>query len=514
MARFCFGLAPGDLASVSRPGQSSDPYYPIQINVKHIERQPGFAGIGAGLIEKRPAMRLFSTACYRLAIVWLGLVGFFALADDWPQWRGLNRDGVWREDGILETFPTKGLMARWRVAIGAGFSGPAVANGRVFLMDRRTEEAPDTEVKTSWDFRDKTVGMERVLAVDEASGKILWVHSYPCKYSAAYGSGPRATPTVRDDRVYTLGTMGDLLCLESATGKVVWRRNLVQDYGAKVPLYGYAIQPLVDGDRLILLVGGTGQAVVAFDRHNGRELWRALDAVEPGYSAPLIHPLGGQRQLIVWHAGGLAGLVPETGELRWFVPHPVNAGLAITTPTIESNRLAVSSQYEGALMMEFKPGKADPEILWKASTGGAPEREWKKQGFNTTLSTVLLKNNYLYGVSLYGEMCCLDGNSGSRVWTTLAPTSGGTKPKERWCTVFMVTHRDRVLIFNELGDLILCRLSAKGYEEISRAHLLEPDMDSSGGGRQVVWSHPAFANRCVYARNNRELICVSLAAQP
>ena len=477
------------------------------------QTQPAHSAVENQPIEL-PWLSSLVSASLRVMLLWLALTGSFISAEDWPQWRGSNRDGVWREEGIWQTFPTNGLPALWRVSVGPGFSGPAVANGRVFLMDRQNQNAPDTEVKTSWDFRDKTTGFERVLGVNEATGKILWVHSYPCKYSAAYGSGPRATPTVEGDRVYTLGTMGDLCCLDTATGKAVWQKNLVQEYGAKVPQYGFAIQPLVDADRLILLVGGTGQAVVAFDRHTGQELWKALDATEPGYSAPLIHSWAGQRQLIVWHGGGLAGLVPETGKSLWFVAHPTYAGLAISTPTIESNRLAVCSQYEGALMLEFKPGVANPEILWKASTGGAPEKEWKKQGFNTTLSTVLLRDNLLYGVSLYGEMCCLDGNNGTRIWTTLAPTSGGTQPKERWCTVFMVTHRDRVLIFNERGDLILCRLSAKGYEEISRAHILDPDMASSNDGRSVIWSHPAFANRRIYARNNRELICVSLAATP
>ena len=445
-----------------------------------------------------------------VAFLWLAVSGSAVRAEDWPQWRGSNRDGVWREEGILETFPSNGLLTVWRAAIGPGFSGPAVAGGRVFLMDRQTNSAPDTEVKTSWDFRDKTVGVERVVAVDEASGKILWAHSYPCKYSAAYGSGPRSTPTVHGDRLYTLGTMGDLCCLESASGKVVWQKNLVRDLGAKAPVYGFASQPLVDGERLVVMVGGPGQAVVAFDRHTGKEVWRALDASEPGYSAPLIQTMAGQRQLIVWHASGLAGLTPETGKPLWSVPHPTYAGMAITTPSIESNRLAVSSQYEGALMLQFKPGVTAPEILWKASTGGAPEREWKKSGFNTTLSSVLLRDNCFYGVSLYGEMCCLDGNTGARLWTTLAPTSGGEKPKDRWCTVFMVTHRDRVLILNERGELVLCRLSAKGYDEISRARIIEPDMASSGGGRKVVWSHPAFANRRVYVRNDHELVCVSL----
>ncbi|MGD0093734.1 MAG: PQQ-binding-like beta-propeller repeat protein [Planctomycetota bacterium] len=436
-------------------------------------------------------------------------------AEDWPQWRGSQRDGVWREDGILETFTANGLPVRWRTAIGAGYSGPAVAGGRVFVMDRTTNADPGTDVKTRWDFRDKTMGLERVLCVDETTGKILWTHSYPCRYAVAYGSGPRATPTVSGDKVYTLGTMSDLCCLEAATGKEQWKKNLAHDYGAAVPLYGYGIQPLVEGGLLIVLVGDKGPAVVALDRNTGKEQWRALSASEPGYGAPLIRTIGGQRQLIVWHADGLAGLAPESGKVLWELPHATKVGMSITTPAIENNRLAVSSQYEGTLMLEFKPGAAAPEVLWKASTGGAPEKVWKKAGFNTTLSTVLLLSNFVYGVSLYGEMCCLNGDTGERVWTTLAPTSGGTEPKDRWSTVFMVPQRDRVFIFNEKGDLILSRLTCKGYEEISRAHLLDPDMPSSGaGGRKVIWSHPAFANRCVYARNNQELVCVSLAANP
>ena len=193
-------------------------------------------------------------------------------------------------------------------------------------------------------------------------------------------------------------------------------------------------------------------------------------------------------------------------------PIPFEIGMAITTPAVEGNRLAVSSQFEGVLMLEFKAGTAEPAVLWKASAGTAPERQWKKAGFNTTLSTVLLLGGYVYGVSLYGETCCLDGRAGQRVWTTLEPTSGGTVPRERWSTLFMVPHGDKVFIFNEKGDLILARLTPAGYSEISRAHILDPDMASAGGGgRKVVWSHPAFANRCVYARNNHEIVCVSLA---
>ena len=127
------------------------------------------------------------------------------------------------------------------------------------------------------------------------------------------------------------------------------------------------------------------------------------------------------------------------------------------------------------------------------------------------MSTVLLLDGHVYGVSLYGEKCCLNGETGQRVWTTLQPTGGGTEPRERWSTLFMVPHGDRVFLWNDHGDLILARLTPAGYEELSRAHLLDPDMPSAGsGGRGVVWSHPAFANRCLYARNNHEIVCVSL----
>jgi outer membrane protein assembly factor BamB len=175
-------------------------------------------------------------------------------ADDWPQWRGPLRDGVWRETGILERFPPTGLPVRWRTAVVPGFAGPAIAAGRVFLMDRFVDKSAQAEVKTPWNFRDKTSGQERVVCLDEVTGKILWTHAYPCAYTVAYGSGPRATPTVCGDKVYTLGAMGDLACLDCATGHVVWQKNFVRDYGAEVPLYGFASPPLVDGERLITVV--------------------------------------------------------------------------------------------------------------------------------------------------------------------------------------------------------------------------------------------------------------------
>ena len=238
--------------------------------------------------------------------------------------------------------------------------------------------------------------------------------------------------------------------------------------------------------------------------------------------APIIRSIAGQRQFIVWHGDGLVGMVPESGKILWTFSHHTMAGMSIATPAVDGDRLAVSSQYEGAMLLQFAGAPAqrvggEPKILWKKTAAGSvPEKPFKKAGMNTTMSTVLLTGGYVYGVSCYGETCCLDAANGSRVWTTLQPTSGGSEPHDRWSTAFFVPHRvpnsDKTFIFNEKGDLIIARLRPSGYEELSRTHLLDPDMFSSGGaGRKVIWSHPAFADRSIFVRNNHEIMRVSLA---
>ena len=152
---------------------------------------------------------------------------------------------------------------------------------------------------------------------------------------------------------------------------------------------------------------------------------------------PIIRTLGGKRQLIVWHADALIGIEPASGKVLWSVPHHPMAGMAIATPAVDGDRVAVSSQFEGAMLLKFSKDATEPKVVWhKSAAGSVPERQWKKAGFNTTLSTVLLAGGYVYGVSCYGETCCLDAADGRRMWTTLQPTSGGTVPHDRWCTPF------------------------------------------------------------------------------
>src|SRR5262245_220579 len=160
-----------------------------------------------------------------------------ARSDDWPQWLGPKHDGIWRENGIVEKLPAGGPKIRWRTPIGEGYSGPAVAGGKVVITDRILADGTKNP-KNSFG-RSRVAGKERVLCLDEVSGKQLWVHEYDCPYQVSYAAGPRTTPVIEGNRVYTLGTMGDLLCLSLAAGKVIWSKNFVRDYESPVPLWGF-----------------------------------------------------------------------------------------------------------------------------------------------------------------------------------------------------------------------------------------------------------------------------------
>src|SRR5438105_2631818 len=268
----------------------------------------------------------------RLTVALLGTLAFCPTlrADDWPQWLGPRRDGVWRESGIIDHFPKDGPKLRWRTPIGAGYTGPAVAHGKVFVMDRILPEGvqnPDNAFA-----RARVAGKERVLCLNEADGKILWKDEYDCDYKVSYPAGPRTTPVVDGKYVYTLGTMGDLRCLDVDSGQLVWSKNFPKDYHAEIPVWGFAAHPLLDGDKLICLIGGEGSVAVAFDKSNGSERWRALSAPEPGYCPPMIYEFGGKRQLIIWHPQGINCLDPESGKVFWTQPFELKAGLYLPTP--------------------------------------------------------------------------------------------------------------------------------------------------------------------------------------
>lgn len=426
-----------------------------------------------------------------------------ALADDWPQWLGPQRDGVWRESGILEKFPPDGPEVLWRAEVGAGYSGPAVANGRIYLTDRllKPEESnPDNPFE-----RGIIQGVERVLCFDEKTGDVLWAHSYDCPYNISYPSGPRATPVIDDGRVYSLGAEGHLKCLDAQSGEPVWSRQFKEDLGAETPMWGFAAHPLIDGERLICIVGGKDQVAVAFNKHNGEVIWKALSASEPGYAPPMIYESGGKRQLIIWHPEALNSLNPETGELYWSQARKVKSGLTVPTPRKWNNLLFVTSFYDGPMMMQLKKEEPTAKLLWK----GEGKNESRTDGLHSIISTPFIEEGYIYGVCSYGQMRCLNAKTGQRIWMSLEPVIG---EEARWANAFLIKQGKRFFVANEQGDLIIARLSPDGYEEIDRAHLIEPT--NRAMARQVVWSHPAFANRCVVMRNDKEIIRVSLEKTP
>ena len=213
-------------------------------------------------------------------------------AADWPQWRGVERNGRWDGVRLPERFSEEVVTKRWRVPVGGGYSGIAVARGRVFTMDRQGET-------------------ERVLCLEAETGKRHWAHTYEASYGDLdHDNGPRATPTVLGDEVFTVGAMGHILALDAASGKVLWRVDTVEEYQAKLPIWGQAASALVDGDMLFVQVGARPDGtLVALDRASGKERWRAL-ADRPGYSSPIIVEVDGKRQLILWTADRAVGARP------------------------------------------------------------------------------------------------------------------------------------------------------------------------------------------------------------
>lgn len=425
----------------------------------------------------------------------LGILGFSVshlLADDWPQWRGTNRDGRWDEDGIDREFKTGELKTIWRQPIGSGYSGPTVAGGRVFLMDRK----------------EKPSQIERVLCFDENSGQPIWEKSYDAEYvKVGYVAGPRASVTIDGDHAYSLGTMGHLHCLTTARGEVVWSADLNVEYkiveSNRMPIWGISGSPLIFDDLVIIHLGGNeGACIVAFDKTTGKEKWRALGD-RGQYSSPILHQAGENTVLICWTGDNIVGLNPADGEVYWKVAmKPRNMPIGIATPIIKENQLFVTSFYDGSMMIRMSDDGTSAEKVWAAV--GVNERATK--ALHSIISTPVWIDDHIYGVDSYGEFRCIAASDGSRTWS-----SQEAVPKARWSTVHFVQNGDDVWMFNERGELIVGQLSPEGYKEISRAQVIKPTLPQLRRRGGVCWSHPAFANRKVFLRNDEEIICVNLA---
>lgn len=406
-----------------------------------------------------------------LVVAQAAIVRNQACAEDWPRWRGPRGDGTWQAPEIPDTFPSGGPPIVWRQPIGPGYSGISVAHGRVYTLDRPNDSA-----------------QERIVALDVKSGELLWEHAYDANYEGLdYDKGPRCTPTVHDGRVYTLGAVGHVFCLDAANGKVLWSKDLVKDHAAKLPMWGFAASPVIDGDLVIIHAGlEPGGTYVAYDRRTGHEIWRGGD--DPaGYGTPVVIEHAGLKQMIGWTPKHILALRLDNGELLWKVPYEVTYGVSIATPLVRDGIVLVCGYWHGskAIKLGDKPDSA--ELLWE-----------ENRYLRGIMDPPLYRDGHVYLLDKQHGIVAFKLTDGQKLWTD----DNRLTPRDRNPQVSMVWlgDSDRAICLNAKGELILVRLTPDRLIELSRAKILGD-----------TWAHPAYAGKFAYARDDEQIVCVRLA---
>ena len=413
-------------------------------------------------------------------------------ADDWPQWMGPNRDDL-GETGSPR-FAAGRAEGLWRVPIHGGYAGPAVVGGRVYVIDFETPRRHDRQSRGSEPTRRQ--GTRPVPR--RRNGHKLWKHELRLPLQDFVPRRPALHADGHRRQSLHARRRRRLTCLQADDGKLVWTKSLKDEYKIPAPMWGFTGHPLIDGDKLICLVGGDGTTLVAFDKNTGKELWRSLSSKEPGYCPPSIIKAGGTRQLIIWTAESINSVNPDTGKPYWSIDLEPLYGMAIMSPRHAGDSLFAGGIGFKSAMLKLATDKPAAEIAWNGT---------KETSVCPVNSTPIIEDGIIYGVDQPGQLRAVQLATGERLWETTAPTTG-EKPASSG-TAFLTKNGDRYFIFNEKGELIIAKLSPEKYEEISRAKILEPTENVFG--RMIVWSHPAYANKCMFARNDKEIVCVSLA---
>ncbi|NUQ62959.1 MAG: PQQ-like beta-propeller repeat protein [Pirellulales bacterium] len=426
-----------------------------------------------------------------LIVLWAAHIIHPVFAQEWPQWRGPNRDGVWTETGVVDKFDSAEVPLKWRVQVSSGYSGPTVATGRVYVTDRVTEPKE----------------IERVHCFDWQTGRQIWSHTYDCAYgSIGYQAGPRASVLVENGRAYSLGAAGHLFAFDAAGGKVLWSRDLKAEYKIRMPIWGIAASPVIEEDLLLVQIGGDGEACVcAFDKISGQKRWKAL-ADDASYSAPIVVDQAGKRVLVCYTADRIVGLDPRSGLLYWEYPMPWEKWpIGIATPVVQGNLLLVSDAHQGSVLLELAEDQPQVKKVWHRRNDTVPDRK----ALHCLISTPMIDAGHIYGADGRGILRCLRLDTGEQLWEDKTAV-----PENNWATIHLVRNGERTWMFNERGELIIARLTPEGFQEISRAKLLDPTTAQLRRRDGVTWSHPAFAYRHVFARNDKELVCADLSEQP
>jgi prepilin-type processing-associated H-X9-DG protein len=386
---------------------------------------------------------------------------------DWPQWQGPDRTGVSHEKGLLTAWPKDGPPLLWKAeSLGGGYTTPSIAAGRIFGMSFRGDD------EVAW-------------ALDEATGRELWsTRIAEADRNIGYGEGPRCTPTTDEDLVYVLGVSGDLVCLEAATGKERWHKNLTQDFGGGVPSWGYSESPLIDGQKVVATPGGRGATLVALDKKTGETLWKSQvpQGDGAGYSSVIAADVAGQREYIQFLARGVVGVSAEDGKFLWRYNKPANGTANCSTPIYHDDCVFAASGYGtgGGLAR-----------LGADGNGVKAEQVYFTQHMKNHHGGMVLVDGYLYG-SNEGLLSCLDFKTGKVMWEDRHPGKGS------------IAYADGHLVYrNEGGRVVWIEANPQKYVEISQFE--QPKRSGSS-----AWSHPVIANGRLYLRDQGLLLCYDL----
>ncbi|MCH2130867.1 MAG: PQQ-like beta-propeller repeat protein [Pirellulaceae bacterium] len=409
-------------------------------------------------------------------VICLIAVGNDAQAEDWPRWRGPRADGTWNGPALKTSWEETDLAVMWQCAVGGGYSGIAVANGFVYLQDRLL--APEDS--------------ERLLCVDASSGNPVFEDRYAVKYhddhdrSIDHDSGPRATPTIYQGLVYTLGAMGELRCLNARTGQLIWRKHLLDDLNGRLSTWGYSASPLIVGNSVIVQPGGeNGWHVVALDRLTGAIQWHVLSD-EAGYATPVLGAHASGPLLILWTPSHIRGVDPHLGTPLWDIPYEVKYGVSIADPILFDDLVFVSGYWEGSKMIRLGKMRTQAELLWE-----------EDDVLHGLMSQPIQHDGYAYLLDKRHGLTCFHMPTGQKKWDDAhALTPRGRNPQ---ASLVWLSGSNRCLALNADGILVLTELSPEQPIELARQKII---------GK--TWAHPAFADSYVYARSDTELVCIAL----
>jgi outer membrane protein assembly factor BamB len=399
----------------------------------------------------------------RLASVLLaGWLVMSASAADWPQWRGLERNGISPETGLLDTWPKGGPPQIWKTqGLGHGYAALAISHGRLFTQGQRGDH-------------------QFVLALDAATGKKLWETATSPAFPQNRGDGPRGTPTVDGNRLFALAGEGTLVSLDARSGGMIWKMNVAEKFGGRTPNWGYSESPLVDGSNLIVTPGGPEAAIVALDKKTGNLMWKS-QSDPAAYSSPIAAEVGGIRQIIVFTSDGVVGLRPNNGALLWRYNRVANRTANIATPIFQNGFVFVSSAYG--------TGCALLKLTAEGGTVKATEVYFSREMQNHYSTSVVV------GESAYGFS--------NAILTAMNLETGRVAWRDRSVGKGSVTYADgKLYLLSEDGVVGLAEATSVGYRERSRFEIPQ--------GAFPTWTPPVISGGRLYLREQDNLYCFDI----